>query len=151
MFYISRSRNTGTLVYSAYLVPGEIADDTMNVDKNDESDDNDDVYEEAVENTDDMTARQVFNVAMEMKEELRDAKGIEDCPPYTGDLSFANAVQSIPPTILNYLRWLPMVCVSTHNKDDSSSLQSFVFPSSSIRCFKSVLKQFLGAFLCPVM
>ena len=42
-------------------------------------------------------------------------------------------------------------CVSTHNKDDSSSLQSFVFPSSSIRCFKSVLKQFLGAFLCPVM
>ena len=42
-------------------------------------------------------------------------------------------------------------CVSTHNKDDSSSLESFVFPSSSIRCFKSVLKQFLGAFLCPVM
>ena len=25
------------------------------------------------------------------------------------------------------------------------------FPSSSSRCFKSVLKQFLGAFLCPVM
>ena len=39
----------------------------------------------------------------------------------------------------------------THKKDNSSSLQSFVFPSSSIRCFKSVLKQFLGAFLCPVM
>ena len=42
-------------------------------------------------------------------------------------------------------------CVSTHKKDGSSSLQSFVFPSSSIRCFKSVLKQFLGPFLCPVM
>ena len=37
-------------------------------------------------------------------------------------------------------------CVSTHNKDDSSILQSFVFPSSSSTCFKSVLKQFLGAF-----
>ena len=37
------------------------------------------------------------------------------------------------------------------SQDDSSSLQSLVFPSSSISCFKSVLKQFLGAFLCPVM
>ena len=72
-------------MYSAYLVPGEIADDTMNVDKNEESDDDDDVYE-AVENTDDMTACQVFNVAMEMKEELRDAKGIADCPPDTGEI-----------------------------------------------------------------
>ena len=43
------------------------------------------------------------------------------------------------------------LCVSTYNKNASSSLESFVFPSSNSRCFKSVLKQFLGAFLCPVM
>ena len=77
----------------------------MNVDKNDESDDDDDVYE-AVENTDDMTACQVFNVAMEMKEELRDAKGTADCPPDTGDLSFANAVQSIPHKLFNFIAWI---------------------------------------------
>ena len=33
-------------------------------------------------------------------------------------------------------------CVSTHNKNASSSLQSFVFPSSSSRCFISVFRCF---------
>ena len=43
VFHASKSRNKGTLVYSADLVPGEIAHDSMEVDQTD-SDDGDECY-----------------------------------------------------------------------------------------------------------
>ena len=92
-------------MYSADLVPGDIPDDTMDVDES-FSDDNDDIYEERVENTDDMTACQVFNVEMEMKEELRDTKGVADWPSDASNLNFANALQSIPRKLFNFIAWI---------------------------------------------
>jgi hypothetical protein len=80
VFHASKSRNIGTLVYSADLVAGEIADDAMEIDQTDSDDDeNDHCFDEVGRNTEDMEARQVFNVAMEERGILRDAKGVADC------------------------------------------------------------------------
>lgn len=77
----------------------------MDVDEN-YSDVYDDNYDETVGNTDDMTVCQVFNVAMEMKEELRDAKSVADWAPDTSDLSFTNALQSIRHKLFNFSAWI---------------------------------------------
>ena len=107
MFHASKNRNIGTLVYSADLVAGEIADHAMEIDQTDSDDDaNDDCYDEEGRNTEDMEARQVFNVAMEVRGILRDAKGVADWSPNATDLCLVNALQSIPHQLFNFIAWI---------------------------------------------
>ena len=107
VFHPSKSRNIGTLVYSADLVPGEIADDIMEVDQiHSDDNDDDDCYDEIGGNIEHMEACQVFNVAMKMRGILRDTKGVGDWPPDASDLSLVNALQSIPHQLFNFIAWI---------------------------------------------
>ena len=54
----------------------------------------------------DMEACQVFNVAMEIREIVRDAKGVEGWPPDASDLTLTNALQSIPHQLFNFISWI---------------------------------------------
>ena len=107
VFYASKSRNKGTLVYSADLVPSEIAHDSMEVDQTDSDDgDDDECYDETDGNTKDVEACQMFNNAMEIRRILRDAKGEADWPPDSSDLNLVNSLQSIPHQLFNFIAWI---------------------------------------------
>ena len=45
----------------------------------------------------------MFNVAMEMREIVRDAKGVEGWPPDASNLTLSNALQSIPYQLFNFM------------------------------------------------
>ena len=88
-------------MYSADLVPSEIAHDSMEVDQTDSEDgDDDECYDETDGNTKDVEACQMFNNAMEIRRILRDAKGEADWPPDSSDLNLVNSLQSIPHQII---------------------------------------------------
>lgn len=53
-----------------------------------------------------MEACQLFNVAMEMRGIVRDAKGVEGWPPDASDLTLGNALQSIPHQLFNFISWI---------------------------------------------
>lgn len=107
VFHASKSRNKGTLVYSADLVPGQIADDSMDVDKTgSDNGDDDDCYDEMDGNSKAAEASQMLNIAMEVRRTLRDAKGVTDWPAYGSDLNLANAIQSVPQQLFNFISWI---------------------------------------------
>ena len=97
-----KSRNKGTLVYSADLVPGEIADETVEVDQTDIDDSNDDdCYNKMDGNTKDVEACRVFNIAMETRGISQDAKVVADWHPDSSDLNFV--IMHFNPYLTNYL------------------------------------------------
>ena len=106
MFHPSKSRNKGTLVDSADLVPGEVADDTMEVDQTDSDDSDYDWLDEMDGSKKDMETSQVSNIAMERREIFRDTKGIADWPPDSHDLNLVNALQSVLHQLFNFIVWV---------------------------------------------
>ena len=106
MFHPSKSRNIGTLVDSADLVPGQVADDTIEVDQTDSDDGDYDWLDEMDGSKKDMETSQASNIAMEMRGIFRNTKGIADWPPDSHDLNLVNALQSVLHQLFNLIAWV---------------------------------------------
>ena len=86
VFHASKTMVKGTLVYSGDIVPGEIADDMLEVDRSDgdEEDDDDEaennIGESLNRNARDIAPPQLFYVAMEIRKMLKESKGVDGWP-----------------------------------------------------------------------
>jgi hypothetical protein len=110
VFHFSKTMNKGTLVYSDDVVPGDIADDVMdlNCDTEEESDGED--MEEETEETHSSykihscSSQQMFHAGMEIRKLLNESKGIDSgWPPDSHDLTMELATASIPPKLFNFV------------------------------------------------
>ena len=111
VFHSSKTMNKGTLVYSDDRVPGDIADDMMEIDHADESQDEEtdtDILGKSLCGTGKATAspdNEIFNAAMEIRRMTRESKGVDGWPPDSNDLTIDLATESIPIKLFNFVAW----------------------------------------------
>ena len=111
VFHASKTMAKGTLVYSGDIVPGEIADDMLEMDRSDSEEEEDDDDAEnniggsSKRNLRDIAPNQFFHVAMEIRKMLKESKGVDGWPPDSSDLTLELAVESIPIKLFNFIAW----------------------------------------------
>jgi hypothetical protein len=105
--------NKGTLVYADNVIPGEVADDLMEIRNNTQDDDDefnaDDPLSDITQTSSQVNGcsfQDFFPVAVEIKKLLQESKGIDaDWPPDSHDLTLQFARKSIPVKLYNFLAW----------------------------------------------
>ena len=113
IFHTSKTMNKGTLVYADNVIPGEVADDLMEIHNNTQDDDDefnaDDPLSDITQTSSQVNGcsfQDFFPVAMEIKKLLQESKGIDaDWPPDSHDLTLQFARKSIPVKLYNFLAW----------------------------------------------
>ena len=107
VFHTSKTMQKGTLVYSAGLTVGEIADDSLEFEDDIESDYDDECCGEIHTQKAYSSFSTLYAVALEMRNELRECKGIgSHWPPDSNDLNMEAAMKSIPVKLFNFISWL---------------------------------------------
>lgn len=110
VFHFSKTMNKGTLVYSDNVVPGDVADDVMDLNCDTEEESDDEHTEEETEETHSScemhrcSSQQLFHAGMEIRKLLNESKGIDSgWPPDSHDLTIELATASIPPKLFNFV------------------------------------------------
>ena len=103
--------NTSTLVYSDDLVPGEVVDD-KEIEANCSDDEEDDFpdntpYINTMHNTapSTTTLQDLFKVAKVLRQAIKESEGVEGWPPDSHDLTFDQAIKSVPTILINFVAW----------------------------------------------
>ena len=107
-FHASRTMNKGTLVYADSISPGHVADNLMEFECDSSDGEPQEEEESFIQNIDDRydcSSRQLFHSAMEIRNLLKESKGVVDWPPDSNDLTVDNAKQAIPTKLFNFVAW----------------------------------------------
>ena len=116
VFHSSKTMSKGTLVYVDSLSADDVADDLIEnhtdystedeeSDEGDDQIDDDDEYSKE-DHTNDISLRQLFHAALEVRKLINESKGIQaGWPPDSHDLTLTLATKSIPVKLYNFLAW----------------------------------------------
>ena len=124
--------NKGTLVYSDILTVGDVADCIIVPERELDTQSDSEEEEYADQNTErdkEVKARDIYFVALEIRNLLRDSQGINvEWPPDLHDLTLTRAKEPIPVMLYNFLAWsVGFTCDPTMDKNVEISFNSARF------------------------
>ena len=92
------------------ITVGELADDLMDVERHNETEDED--SQESLNadigmqiDQEEMAPQSFFHTALEIRKLLKNSGGVDGWPPDSSDLTLENAIDSVPVRLFNFIAW----------------------------------------------